>query len=261
MVDYKKVEEFWDRQAEEDPDQAGILGTRGPTAARFRADAEWRSFLRLVPPQKNWDILELGCGAGRWCFRLAPRVRFVRGVDLSREMIKLAAAEKIKHRMENVSFQKASLLDFSPPETYDLIYFSGVLNHIHDAEIEPLLQRLLPALKPGGRILSRDSVRPEGRKVMTGEYPIIYRTLAEYSAPFQTAGFKLTSYQESFLWPRAEERFARLFSRDFQRGHPRLSMAGFVGLEYLARFLVQAGYLQPLSPRELLHLFMLFERA
>jgi len=259
-IDSDKVAEFWDRQAAEHPERAGMLGVMGPAGARYRTEAEWAHFLRIVTPRPEWSVLDLGCGAGRWDFQLAPRVRFIRGVDVSARMIALAEAERARRGFINLVFEQASLLDYPPAEQYDLIYFSSVLNHLADEDVGRAVARLAAALHPGGRLLSRDTVRPAGREVREGDYPIIYRPLDQYTAPFQAAGFKLAYRAESFRWPRGEGLLQRVCPAPWQERRPGLSLAALKGLDGLARLAAGMKLVRSGPDPEYRHLFMLFER-
>jgi SAM-dependent methyltransferase len=259
-LDYGKVEEFWDRQAAAAPERAGMLGVLGPAGARYRTQAEWAHLLRVVAPRPEWAVLELGCGAGRWAFLLAPRVRFIRGLDVSGRMIELAEAERARRGLANVAFERGSLPDYAPPEQYDLIYFSSLLNYLTDDDARRAVARMAAALRPGGVLLSRDTVRPAGREVREGEYPIVYRPLDEYTAPFREAGFRLSYQAESFRWPRGEGWLQRVCPPRRQERWPRLSLAALEGLDALVRLLAGMKLVRSDAAPEYRHLLMRFER-
>ncbi len=262
MLEYNKIEEYWDKNAANFAEKAGMPDNfSGPMGALYRTRREWRHFLKIVSPRPDWVVLDMGCGAGRWDFPLASMVKFIRAVDLSANMIGLAEKEKEKRGISNIEFVKSSIMDFDPPEKYDLIYLSGMLNFLEDEDVEKAFARIIPALKTGGQLLSRDGIRPAGRKVRGGDYPVIHRPLEEYTAFFEKEGFCLKYDADSYVRPRADERFNKTFSREWQLAHPRIGSAVFEALEYLAQALVKTGFLAPLPPSEYRHMFLLFERV
>jgi 2-polyprenyl-3-methyl-5-hydroxy-6-metoxy-1,4-benzoquinol methylase len=101
-------------------------------------------------------ILEAGCGR-RWNLDLAGVDFHVTGIDLS--------AESMRTRLEEAGdLDEAIVGDLRAvsltPRSYDVVFSSFVLEHVEGAEA--VLDRLVPAIRPGGllllRIPDRDSV-------------------------------------------------------------------------------------------------------
>ena len=93
-------------------------------------------------------VLDAGCGMGRFAEIVAKYGGTVVGVDLS---YAVDVAARNLSRWEDVHIVQADLrhLPFQP-ESFDLIYSLGVLHHTPDPQ--GTFQRLLPFLKPGGKI-------------------------------------------------------------------------------------------------------------
>jgi 2-polyprenyl-3-methyl-5-hydroxy-6-metoxy-1,4-benzoquinol methylase len=72
------------------------------------------------------EILDAGCGTGRYSRELARRGYIVLGVDLSLELIEIAKGT-VGDRTGGVSFAVADIL--APPTALGLIRFGGQVNY------------------------------------------------------------------------------------------------------------------------------------
>jgi len=115
-LDAERLLAWWDRQAESNPDFAGILPTQdeGYVGLLYRQEAEWLHLKRIIRLHGKKRVLELGCGAGRWTFRLSPFVERVVGVDFSENMIRLAKAKQRTSVFHNIEFHVANAQNNAP---------------------------------------------------------------------------------------------------------------------------------------------------
>ena len=88
--------------------------------------------------------LDIGCGAGRWCRRLAARGFSVTGIDLQPELI----AEN-QGRHPDMSFYLCPIQEFTSAERYDLVSCVTVLAHIPAEEQPAVAQRIRSLINPG----------------------------------------------------------------------------------------------------------------
>lgn len=96
------------------------------------------------------DILELGCGTGRYFFYLS-RVKKLVGVDISENMLSAARKnlERIPDLVPVTEFVQSSIESFTTPGQFDLVYSIGTLGEF--CELTPaLLENITRFLKPGG---------------------------------------------------------------------------------------------------------------
>ena len=104
-------------------------------------------------PGKGLDILDLGCGPGLYCEKLAQLGHRVTGVDFSENSISHARESAERNKL-CISYRKQNYLDLEDENRYDLVMMIftdfGVLM---PQEREKLLANVLKALKPGGRFL------------------------------------------------------------------------------------------------------------
>src|SRR6266850_4574041 len=98
------------------------------------------------------EILDAGCGTGRYSRELARRGYIVHGVDLSPELIEVAEGE-VGDRTGGVSFAVADIL--APPTVrYAAILCRGVLNDITDDDRrDAVFAAFARTLRPNGALI------------------------------------------------------------------------------------------------------------
>lgn len=102
-----------------------------------------------VPPQSM--ILDYGCGTGRIAIELATCGYQVKGVDGASGMIQKARSEAENQKLLLASFETIEPSTWRPPQQYDAIVCSSVLEYVPNDEL--LLFRFAEALVPGGILL------------------------------------------------------------------------------------------------------------
>jgi 2-polyprenyl-3-methyl-5-hydroxy-6-metoxy-1,4-benzoquinol methylase len=100
------------------------------------------------------SVLEIGCGVGRFMKPLAHRFRRVHGVDISKNMLEVAALYCSELANVSTSLTDGASLTGIPDEEFDYAVTAGVLQHItHFDVIASYLREALRVLKPGGVFL------------------------------------------------------------------------------------------------------------
>jgi SAM-dependent methyltransferase len=98
------------------------------------------------------EILDAGCGTGRYSRELARRGYIVHGVDLAPKLIEVANGA-VARRTGGVSFAVADILD-SPTARYAAILCRGVLNDIIDDDRrDAVFSAFARALRPNGALI------------------------------------------------------------------------------------------------------------
>lgn len=88
---------------------------------------EERYLKRLLPEIGGRDVLDTGCGSGRWLSYIADRhPRSLKGIDASDEMLEVARSKGIAAELVNESCDRTS---FSS-KSFNLILLSFVLSYI-----------------------------------------------------------------------------------------------------------------------------------
>lgn len=106
-------------------------------------DKVWRSL-------KGKQVLECGCGAGRFTEVLLDREALVTSVDLSDAVE--SASENCANRDYPCRFAQADILNLPfDPQGFDLVLCIGVIQHTPDPESS--IQQLWNQVKPGGHLV------------------------------------------------------------------------------------------------------------
>lgn len=169
---------------------------------------------RLIPTQG--EVVELGCGVGRWVGELAqqhPEATFW-GLDFSYQMLKRAREFWVDgvdlhldlspkgfqnpslvrgFKLNNLSFglAKASELPFSP-NSQDLVFHSFLLDRLPDPK--KALSEWHRVLKPGGMLIFVSPLNFAQASQWRDYYPPV-----KLSLMLQGLGYKLLEWQEDLL--------------------------------------------------------------
>jgi predicted TPR repeat methyltransferase len=111
---------------------------------KYRAPEEMLSAVLSATEQRQFDILDLGCGTGLCGNAFKPHARTLIGVDLSPVMIHAATQRGIYDALTTGDVLSA----LEGVETHDLILAGDVLIYIGD--LAPLIPAVARALRPGG---------------------------------------------------------------------------------------------------------------
>ncbi len=146
----------FDRLAKSQPEAGVALYALGSAELLQAATSE------IVEALRGWgltgggrDILEIGCGIGRFVRALAPVVAHVTGLDVSREMI--VAARQRCAGLPNVLLDVSSGRDLTglDDSRFDLVLASDVFPYLVQAGAELAARHIVEAgrvLRPGGTL-------------------------------------------------------------------------------------------------------------
>lgn len=100
------------------------------------------------------SVLDVGCGIGRFVRALAPEVRSIAGIDVSRRMVETARARCAD--LANATFFRRSAHDLTvfDDASFDLVYSVDTFPYLGEADLAAAcLHQVVRVLKPGGKIL------------------------------------------------------------------------------------------------------------
>jgi len=137
-------------------DYSQLAGTydAGRTLLEGNLDRWLALIAHAVGPRPHVELLDLGCGTGRFAIPLAERLGYrVTGADRSPEMLAQARA-KPGAEVVQWDLEDASALSY-PAERFDVAFIGHVLHHLE----APLaaVREAYRVLRPGGLLLDRHS--------------------------------------------------------------------------------------------------------
>lgn len=102
-------------------------------------------------------VLDYGCGAGENAVLVAGRGAKVIGVDISPDLLDLAAKRMEMHGYSSYEFKVASAHDLPlEDESIDIVFGMAILHHL---ELPVASKEVFRVLKPGGRAIFSEPVR------------------------------------------------------------------------------------------------------
>ncbi|HWT73640.1 MAG TPA: methyltransferase domain-containing protein [Mobilitalea sp.] len=170
-----------------------LLNDEEPEHAR-----QWNEFEKqYIQPELKIDnksnVLDIGCGMGRWAETIIPVASYYLGVDYSEEMIK-TAAERNQYADKNYEFMNLSFQetvekgqDFFKTK-FNRLIIGGVCMYINDSELERSFKKLENLLADSCIIYFTETVALEKRltldefysEALKTNYDVIYRTPTQY---------------------------------------------------------------------------------
>ncbi|HVE93920.1 MAG TPA: class I SAM-dependent methyltransferase [Acidimicrobiales bacterium] len=158
-----EYDEWWDRQGAYD-----------------RSEEENAAWIAAVHALEAWvrghvpvdaDVLEIAAGTGNFTRVIAERAARVTAVDASEETLELNRRKLANLGLDTrAEFVTADAFAWTPPRQFDVVFFSFWISHV-PASVAPRFWSLVDtALKPGGRVLFADNLRPwDPNAVYAGE--------------------------------------------------------------------------------------------
>lgn len=116
---------------------------------------ELETILSHIDFKKTHRVLEVGTGNGRMAFRVAPYVGKVYGIDVDKEILKVARARSEKTCLNNVRMVCGDISKAPFGNSFfDVVLCSWVLHHVENKDAA--LREIYRTLKKGGIFLSID---------------------------------------------------------------------------------------------------------
>lgn len=209
-ISRKSVENFFKLRAEKSTSlgyvQAVIYQDKNPELAQARNIAEKSKLLPLLALQGTEDVLDVGCGTGRWADEILQRCATYLGVDLSSELISIAKdrfASSAKASFACMPAEEVSLDSIG--RTFDVILSMGLFIYLNDDELLTTLKGYASVANSSCRIIIREPVGVIDRLTLVEHYSedldqvynAIYRTENELLELMKVSllneGFKIVS--------------------------------------------------------------------
>jgi ubiquinone/menaquinone biosynthesis C-methylase UbiE len=148
--------------------------------------------VEFAKPQSGEVALDVACGPGTLVLELAVRMRFVRGIDLTRAMLLRALVLQTERHITNASFDQgeAERLPY-PDAVFDLVTCQFAFHHMLNPAVA--LKEMARVTKPEGRILIADTLGPE-----SDEKWELHNRIENIRDPSHVASLRLTSFLALF---------------------------------------------------------------
>ncbi|NNC77759.1 MAG: class I SAM-dependent methyltransferase [Woeseiaceae bacterium] len=146
-----------------------------------------RPWLRCIREQ---DVLEVGCGVGRWTQELAENSNRVSAFDLSPTMI-AATRQRLDSLDLDADLQVADVASFQSDRQFDAIVSVTVIQHVTDeSEFSQVFERLANLVRPGGKAILLEAAPSNDNERC--DSPIFRaRPLNAYKTLFEENGFRI----------------------------------------------------------------------
>lgn len=155
--------------------------------------------VRLLNPQKEDTILDLGCGTGDLTKKIADSCKKVIGLDNSKEMIQTAQA-----KYPEISFHHADARDYQLNQIFDAVFSNAVLHWIPESSI--VIKNINKHLKIGGRFVAEFGGKGCNYRIISTltnllyenkidhpkvEYSLFFPSIGQYTNILEQLGFEV----------------------------------------------------------------------
>lgn len=220
-IDVNNAKSFWTERAKVESINSVLLGTDLQKDLNILRNQKELDLLKSILPKKKFNILDVGCGIGRWAKNLFPEyVNTYTGIDLTEDFIKRCKKEFKDNSL--LSFYQMSATDIDPLKLrndYDLVLVTGVCMYINDDLLNNVFIALEKVISKDALIYIQESVSTSDTRLTLKEfyseslesnYNAIYRTILEYESVFAKYKYLRNIHSKDYLlskemgWKRTE---------------------------------------------------------
>jgi len=179
---------------------------------RFRHAEKAQPMIELAKPTLGDSVLDVASGWGFVALAFAPRVRSVRGVDLTPEMVGLAKELAKRRGHSNVEYEIGDAEDLPfEANTFDLVTCRAAIDHLDHPE--KALREMRRVLTPSGRIVLYEFVAPPDPQKAAH-----YNKIERLRDPSHVRSLAMEEYQNLIVTGGLEEqgKVINLLRREFE---------------------------------------------
>lgn len=190
-IDTSNVQSFWQERSKHNNSHSTLLGNQEDANMNIlRNKHETEIFNSFIPNIGSANILDIGCGVGRWVENLNKNFKTYHGFDFTKGYIDQAKEKYIDD--QNCHFWNMSTTEMNKttcPLFYDIIIINGVVMYINDTELPKFFKNLSQMCAPHAHIYFQESISLLDHRLtlknfyseeLQTEYSSIYRTKEEY---------------------------------------------------------------------------------
>ena len=138
--------------------------------------------VELVNPKPAWRVLDIATAAGHAAMAFAPHVAAVVGLDLTPQMLPLAAQLAVERNVANLTFTVGDVDDLPFGDGLFDVVTCRIAPH-HFPDIGRFIAEAARVLRPGGKLAVVDNVVPGSR--LRGKKADRQRAAGEYVNAFE----------------------------------------------------------------------------
>lgn len=219
-IEEKQAIKFFEKYFDESAPIESIMLQKGNLdIAKGRNHQDFLALSSCVNISNFTNVLDIGCGYGRWLENLLPIVKIYDGIDGAENIIYYASS-RYKTYHPNIQFHKCNLINLSSNilrPFYDLVIFNGILMYCNDDTLIQILETLKSVIKKNTIIYLRESVsvikdteylslnnerftlKEFQTDLLDMNYNAIYRTVKEYETIFKEIFPNLLILKSGFI--------------------------------------------------------------
>lgn len=155
--------------------------------------------VRLLDPQPDERILDVGCGTGTLTATIADSGADVVGIDAAEAMV-----EQARERYPDIEFEVADAREYEP-DAFDAVFSNAALHWIPGADHDAVLSMVAEALDEDGRFVAEFGGRGNVSQVETAvraelaergydaDHSWYFPSIGEYAPKLESHGLEVTS--------------------------------------------------------------------
>ncbi len=204
----KRTQQFNDKH----PLTAILYQDKNPELAEQRDIEEKKIILPQLSLTGQENVLDIGCGIGRWAITLAPSIKNYVGIDASNGLIR--RAKSLVHA-PNVSFfcinahKLKSSKTIQKKQPFNLFIITGLFIYLNDSQLKDVLEGISSCIaNDNATIYIREPFSIKNERLtlnnfwseeLSAQYSAIYRTQEEFIKLWQSTSLNLHFKPPRFL--------------------------------------------------------------
>ncbi len=208
-MDLGNIKKFWEERAEQYKQKPSLSVTNleeDDELQQSKVRLEREHVFRLLKILPEMNVLDLGAGVGAWSILFAEKCRKVVAVEYSENMVKVAKQIAKGKLINNIEFVCRDIVKFQTTRNFDVIFCSGLLLYLDDAQFLQLSSNMKNYSQKGTLLFLREPVGIKGRYEIVNKYSealktyysALYRTNEELIETFSRSGYTLICDEDMF---------------------------------------------------------------